>query len=164
MMVQRKSGKLLTAAGDARVTPFGRWLRKTKCDELPQLINVLLGEMSLVGPRPEVPLYTSAYTSSQKEILTFRPGITGPSSNLYISEEDLLAAQPDMESYYRDVLLPAKLNTDLAYCRQLTFNTDLKLIANTLTNLLFQSKPRHRSILSSPQKGCEDLSRVSGSQ
>lgn len=143
---------LVTASGDARVTNLGRWLRKTKCDELPQLINVLRGEMSLVGPRPEVPLYTENYNEEQKQVLSIRPGVTGPSSNLYISEEELLATQPDREAFYLSVLLPAKLNVDLAYCRAVTFNTDLKLIANTVTNLLLKWKAQRPLVQDNPTK------------
>ncbi|HEY4977937.1 MAG TPA: sugar transferase [Candidatus Acidoferrum sp.] len=143
---------LLTAAGDDRVTPLGLWLRKSKFDELPQLINVLKGEMSLVGPRPEVPLYTQLYNAEQKEVLSVRPGVTGPSSNRYISEEELLASQPDKEAYYLTVLLPAKVEVDLAYCRALTFNTDLKLIANTFTNLLLKWRTDRPLVQDSPPK------------
>lgn len=142
----RGQGPLLTATDDARITPVGRWLRKTKCDELPQLLNVLKGEMSLVGPRPEVPRYTNQYNPRQRGVLSVRPGITGPTANLYISEEDLLASRPDKEAFYLSVLLPAKLESDLAYCRAIAFNRDLKLIANTITNLLLKS-PLHRKTI-----------------
>jgi lipopolysaccharide/colanic/teichoic acid biosynthesis glycosyltransferase len=139
-MSVHKSGEggLLTASGDVRVTPLGRWLRRTKIDELPQLFNVLAGEMSLVGPRPEVPRYTDKYTPEQRHVFSLRPGITGPASNAFISEEELLARQPDKEAYYLSVLLPAKLEGDLSYCRNLSFNKDLKLIANTFTSLLMK--------------------------
>lgn len=133
------AGPLVTASGDSRVTPFGRWLRRTKCDELPQLFNVLFGEMSLVGPRPEVPLYTRDYSPAQRRVFLVRPGITGPTATTFISEEELLASQPDKDAYYRDVLLPAKLAGDLEYIRSLAFNTDLKLIANTVSRLLLKS-------------------------
>ncbi len=144
--------QLLTAAGDDRVTPVGLWLRKSKFDELPQLFNVLKGEMSLVGPRPEVPIYTQLYSPEQKEVLTVRPGVTGPSSTRYISEEQILACQPDKEAYYLTVLLPAKLEVDLAYSRTLTFNTDLKLIANTFTNLLLKWRTERPLVQDSPPK------------
>lgn len=143
-------GPLITAAQDDRVTTLGRWLRKTKCDELPQLMNVVSGEMSLVGPRPEVPLYTRTYSPQQKRVLKVRPGITGPSSNMFISEEEVLAKQADKEKYYLTVILPAKLKIDLAYCRKITFNTDLKLIANTFTSLLFKYRSS-RSLLQNSQ-------------
>jgi len=145
-------GALVTAAGDSRVTPVGRWLRRTKCDELPQLINVLLGEMSLVGPRPEVPYFTVDYTSLQRDVLRIRPGVTGPTANLYISEEELLAKQPDKETYYRTVLLPAKLQMDLDYAMSIGFNKDLKLLANTISGLLLKSREVERLTASATQK------------
>src|SRR5262249_15243700 len=101
------SGSLLTATGDSRITPLGRWFRKLKIDELPQLFNVVVGHMSLVGPRPEVPLYTSTYSASQKEIFAARPGITGAS--IILNEEELMAAQSDKERFYLTTILPAKL-------------------------------------------------------
>ena len=126
---------LVTAAGDSRITPFGRWLRRTKCDELPQLVNVLKGEMSLVGPRPEVPYYTARYTERQRAVLEMRPGITGPAATEYLAEERLLARAPDKEAFYVSVLLPEKLERDLGYARTLSFRGDLRLILNTLVRL-----------------------------
>jgi len=128
-------GALLTAAGDSRITPVGRMLRKTKIDELPQLINVLVGEMSLVGPRPEVPKYVSSYTQRQKSVLLAKPGVTGPTANRYIREEDLLAQQLDREAFYVNVLLPDKLEMDLQYCKRITFSHDLKLMFTTFANI-----------------------------
>jgi lipopolysaccharide/colanic/teichoic acid biosynthesis glycosyltransferase len=145
-------GALVTAAGDSRVTRAGLWLRRTKCDELPQLINVLLGEMSLVGPRPEVPYYTAGYTSRQRDVLRVRPGVTGPTANLYISEEELLAKQPDQATYYRAVLLPAKLEMDLDYAKSIGFNKDLKLLANTISGLLLKSRHVEPLTASATQK------------
>jgi lipopolysaccharide/colanic/teichoic acid biosynthesis glycosyltransferase len=136
-----EDGGLLTAAGDRRVTPFGQLLRKTKCDELPQLFNVLRGEMSLVGPRPEVPRYTNQYTDEQRNVLAVRPGITGPTANRYISEEEMLAGHQDKEGFYLSTILPVKLEMDLQYCQDISFNRDLKLIAHTFTNLLLRYKP-----------------------
>jgi FlaA1/EpsC-like NDP-sugar epimerase/lipopolysaccharide/colanic/teichoic acid biosynthesis glycosyltransferase len=144
-MVQHSASAapLLTAAGDSRITPAGKSLRTTKIDELPQLINVLLGEMSIVGPRPEVPKYTADYTDAQKAILWERPGITGPSANVY--EEELLAVQSDQESYYVSTILPAKLAIDLQYCENISFFGDITLIFQTFvkifTRLHSGSKP-----------------------
>lgn len=129
---------LITAAGDARVTSIGKWLRRSKADELPQLFNVLAGEMSLVGPRPEVPRYTNNYTPAQRRIFEVRPGITGPAANDFIAEEELLRNAPDKEAFYISVVLPAKLAKDLGYVSEVSFNTDLKHIANTVSRLLFQ--------------------------
>ena len=122
-------GPLLTVAGDPRITRIGKWLRKTKVDELPQLINVLLGEMSLVGPRPEIPKYTANYTEKQKAILLERPGITGLSANVY--EEELLVGQSDQEGYYVSTVLPAKLRIDIEYCENVAFLSDLNLVFTT---------------------------------
>lgn len=131
------SDSLLTAAGDPRITPLGQWLRKLKMDELPQLINVLRGDMSLVGPRPEVPLYTARYSESQKRVLAARPGITGPS--IIMNEEELMAGQPDKESFYVTTVLPAKLEIDLAYCSDIRFLKDLAFLKSTIARLFLRS-------------------------
>jgi lipopolysaccharide/colanic/teichoic acid biosynthesis glycosyltransferase len=124
-----QAGALLTAAGDPRITPLGKWLRKSKFDELPQLFNVLVGDMSLVGPRPEVPQYTARFSERQKRIFIAKPGITGPSANVY--EEQLMASHPDKEQLYLTVIMPAKLEIDLAYCADIRFPEDLRLIFAT---------------------------------
>lgn len=145
----RGRGSLLTAAGDARITALGRWLRKTKIDELPQLVNVVWGDMSLVGPRPEVPEYVSQYTERQRQILREKPGITGPAANNYIDEEQLLAGQTDKEAFYLARILPAKLECDIAYCKRVGFRQDLLVIFETLTKvcdrLLEAAKPPIRA-------------------
>lgn len=127
------TGSLVTGAGDSRVTPLGRWLRKTKIDELPQLFNVLLGDMSLVGPRPEVPLYTAMYSQRQKQVFAARPGITSPFINA--DEELLMAKQPDPEHFYVTTLMPAKLELDLAYCENIRFFEDLRIIFGTVAQI-----------------------------
>lgn len=141
----RGRGALLTAAGDPRITALGRWLRKTKIDELPQLINVLLGNMSLVGPRPEVPQYVAHYTERQKQILRVKPGITGPAANNYIDEEQLLACRSDKEAFYLTSILPAKLEHDMAYSKRVEFREDLRIIFETLAKvcgrLFWPAKP-----------------------
>jgi len=129
-------GSLITAAGDPRITPLGRWLRKSKVDELPQLMNVLAGEMSLVGPRPEVPEYTANYTPRQQRVLLAKPGVTGPATNAHVDEEELLAGQPDKEAFYLSTVLPAKLETDLAYCENIGFAEDVKLIFTAIRLVL----------------------------
>ncbi len=133
------SGSLLTASDDSRVTSLGRLLRKTKIDELPQLFNVFVGHMSLVGPRPEVPLYTSLYSPSQRRVFSARPGITGPS--IVFREEELMAGQPDKERFYLNTILPAKLQIDLDYCAGIRFSSDLQLLFLTLRRL-FGAAPR----------------------
>ncbi|HXX21330.1 MAG TPA: sugar transferase [Candidatus Acidoferrum sp.] len=145
---------LLTAKGDARITPLGSFLRHSKVDELPQLINVFLGDMSLVGPRPEVPVYTAKYTARQKSILCERPGITGLSAVAYADEECILASETDKEGFYVGTLLPAKLELDIAYCKDITFVGDLRLISATISKVLrgiFANRKIHRSLAKNPQ-------------
>jgi lipopolysaccharide/colanic/teichoic acid biosynthesis glycosyltransferase/nucleoside-diphosphate-sugar epimerase len=151
-MIQDKAAQrpLLTAASDPRITVVGRWLRKTKLDELPQLLNVLRGEMSLVGPRPEIPEYSpryapdcaAAFAQSYGVILRTRPGVTGPAAIAYFHEEQLLATQPDKETFYREVILPDKIRLDLAYCENFRLLEDLKIIVKTGTKLF---GPRNQS-------------------
>jgi len=129
-------GPLITSRGDSRITRVGRWLRKTKVDELPQLLNVLRGDMSLVGPRPEVSTYTTLYNGEQKRVFKVRPGITGQAAVVYANEEALLSQQQDRERFYVETLMPAKLELDLAYCRSISFRNDLKLICRTFGRLL----------------------------
>jgi len=131
-----QTGPTLTSAGDRRVTPVGRVLRRLKLDELPQLWNVLTGEMSLVGPRPEVPHYVESYSASQRRVLTVRPGITDPASIAYRQEEQLLGAQPDPERYYREVVLPEKLSMNLEYVDHISFAYDLSLVLRTTGSIL----------------------------
>lgn len=126
-----RQGPGITAAGDSRVTRAGRFLRRTKLDELPQLINVLRGEMSLVGPRPEDPRYVALYTPKQRRVLAVRPGITSAASLVYRHEEALLAGA-DWETVYRTRVLPDKLAIDIAYLARRTLVSDLKLIFSTI--------------------------------
>jgi lipopolysaccharide/colanic/teichoic acid biosynthesis glycosyltransferase len=130
-----ESGPAITRAGDPRVTAVGRVLRRTKLDELPQLINVIAGDMSLVGPRPEAPRYVDMYTDEQRRILAARPGITSPASLLYRSEEEQLAG-PEWERVYIETIMPAKLRIDLEYLDRRTLSSDLRVIARTIGALL----------------------------
>ncbi len=125
-----KAGSGLTTSGDERVTPLGRFLRRTKLDELPQLWNVLLGQMNLVGPRPEDPQYVRLYSEEQKEILGFRPGMTSPASIQFRHEEQLLHG-PESEQVYLSHVLPRKIEMDLEYCRRQSVIADIKLIFKT---------------------------------
>jgi len=145
-------GALLTASGDPRITIVGRWLRKSKLDELPQLINVLLGEMSLVGPRPEVPQYTAAYTDRQRQVLQARPGITGPAAIGHVREEELLAVQADKLGFYLQVLMPAKLEIDLKYCSAITFQGDVRLILATLASIFGKTRLSGNPSMELPEK------------
>lgn len=134
-----RQGPKITASGDPRITTVGRFLRKTKLDELPQLFNVLGNEMSLVGPRPEVPEYTLKYSLAERKVLDAKPGITGPASLAHINEEQLLAGRPDKEHFYVTTIMRRKLQLDLAYCREVSFFEDLKNILKT-AGALFASE------------------------
>jgi lipopolysaccharide/colanic/teichoic acid biosynthesis glycosyltransferase len=125
-------GGCLTMGGDRRVTRVGRILRKMKIDELPQLFNVLKGEMSLVGPRPETPCYVDMFREDYEEILQVRPGITDLASLKYRNEASLLAASEDAEREYIDRVLPDKIRLAKRYIRQRSFSLDVTLIARTL--------------------------------
>jgi lipopolysaccharide/colanic/teichoic acid biosynthesis glycosyltransferase len=127
-----KKGPGVTAHGDTRVTPVGRFLRQFKLDELPQLWNVLWGDMSFVGPRPEVPLYVQMYDESQRSILCVRPGITDLASLVYRNEEKILAATTDPERYYIEVLIADKIRLNMQYIASISLLCDLRLIINTL--------------------------------
>jgi lipopolysaccharide/colanic/teichoic acid biosynthesis glycosyltransferase len=118
-----------------RVTGIGRWLRKTKMDELPQLWNVVRGDMSLVGPRPEVRRWVEAYPERWAFVHTVRPGITDPASIRFRSEEDLLASAADPERMYREEILPQKLAIYEEYVRTRTFWGDVKIILSTIAAL-----------------------------
>jgi lipopolysaccharide/colanic/teichoic acid biosynthesis glycosyltransferase len=124
-------GPGITRSGDSRITSVGRFLRRTKLDELPQLFNVLKGEMSLVGPRPEDPRYVAVYTSEQRRLLSVRPGITSAASIRFRHEERLLAGASDWERTYMETVLPEKLRIDMNYLETRSFITDLRLLGET---------------------------------
>jgi lipopolysaccharide/colanic/teichoic acid biosynthesis glycosyltransferase len=126
----------VTAAHDARITRLGRLLRKSKIDELPQLLNVLAGEMSLVGPRPDVPGYADVLTGADRVVLTVRPGITGPASVYFRHEEDLLAAADDPEAYNRDVIWPEKIRINREYVEGWTLMTDVRCLRDTVRSVV----------------------------
>ena len=130
-------GAAITVGADPRITRSGRVLRATKLDELPQLWDVLRGAMSLVGPRPELPIYVALYPDDLRDrVLAVRPGITDPASLAFSHEAELLAAAADPEREYREVILPAKLRLSAAYAAQASLATDLRLIALTLARVL----------------------------
>jgi lipopolysaccharide/colanic/teichoic acid biosynthesis glycosyltransferase len=135
-MTHRSSGSDVTAAGDARITRMGRLLRRAKIDELPQLWNVLVGDMSLVGPRPEVERYVKLFASDYEEILEVKPGITDLAAIEYRDEERILAASSDPESEYRSVVLPAKIRLYRRYLAERSFRTDLSIMARTVIAVL----------------------------
>jgi lipopolysaccharide/colanic/teichoic acid biosynthesis glycosyltransferase len=133
MVVNAESqGGQITASGDKRITRLGYLLRRTKADELPQLWNVLRGEMSFVGPRPEVRSYVDLYTSEQCKVLELCPGITDLASFAFFNESDLLAAAPDPERLYRNYLIPEKIRINMAYAAQAGMFSDLLLIVGTV--------------------------------
>jgi lipopolysaccharide/colanic/teichoic acid biosynthesis glycosyltransferase len=125
-------GPPLTVGEDPRITPIGRWLRKLKLDELPQLFNVLVGEMSLVGPRPEVPKYVALYSPEQRRVLDCRPGITDPASLAYFNENELLAGAAEPQAVYIAQIMPAKLQINAEYAARATLASDLMIILRTL--------------------------------
>jgi lipopolysaccharide/colanic/teichoic acid biosynthesis glycosyltransferase len=136
-----KIGPLITASGDSRITTIGRFLRQSKLDELPQLWNVLIGDMSFVGPRPELPFYVRDYTPEQRQVFKVRPGITDPATLKYRHEEQILAKAADREHFYREVLLPNKLTLNLEYIKILSFRCDLVLILRTMGAIFRRSAP-----------------------
>jgi lipopolysaccharide/colanic/teichoic acid biosynthesis glycosyltransferase len=125
-------GQLTIGGRDPRITSVGYFLRKTKLDELPQLWNVLIGDMSVVGPRPEVPKYVAMYSAGQRTILSVRPGITGMASIHYIDETELLAGSADPERAYIEEVMPAKLALDMRYVKEQSFGLDLRIILATV--------------------------------
>ena len=133
-------GSSVSVAGENRITPFGAKLRKYKLDELPELWNVLIGDMSFVGPRPDVPGYADKLVGEDRKILLLKPGITSPASIKYRNEEELLAQQIDPIKYNDEVIFPDKVKINLNYLENWSFITDIKLIIYT--------------ILSKDYKGC----------
>lgn len=123
-------GPSITASDDPRITRVGRFLRRTKIDELPQLLNVVKGEMSLVGPRPEDPEYVALYTPEQRRLLSVRPGITGPAALEFADEEALLSGGDGKKRYVEQVM-PRKLALELAYADRATFASDLGILVRT---------------------------------
>jgi lipopolysaccharide/colanic/teichoic acid biosynthesis glycosyltransferase len=130
-MAVASSGPAITRTGDPRITPVGRFLRRSKIDELPQLINVVRGEMSLVGPRPEDPMYLDWEDPLHRFVFSARPGITGPSQIAFRHEERLLEV-PDPEHLYRTEILPAKLALDAEYLVRRSVVSDIGILAETI--------------------------------
>ena len=130
-------GPAVTIAEDVRITPIGRFLRRTKFDEVPQLVNVLRGEMSLVGPRPEHPDFVKLYSDDQRRVLSVRPGLTSPAALAYIKEEEMLAGGDPVDQYVTTIM-PQKLALDLDYVGTATFAGDLKIIGRTLAHVILR--------------------------
>ena len=123
----------VTADNDVRITSAGRWLRRLKLDELPQLINVFLGQMSLVGPRPDMPGYADVLEGEERAILALRPGITGPASIAFRNEDELLTTVDGPEEYNDAVLWPEKVRINLQYLREYSFGKDILFILRTIS-------------------------------
>ena len=133
MRVGSDKGRQITVGErDPRITRFGYFIRRYKIDELPQLINVFLGDMSIVGPRPEVRKYVDLYSEEQRKVFQVRPGITDLASIKYSNENELLSQVDDPDTYYIDVIMPDKLAINLEYIRHQSFMGDIKIIFNTL--------------------------------
>lgn len=131
-----RKGLSITVGRDSRITRVGAILRKTKLDELAQLINVLAGEMSFVGPRPEVPRYVEMYTPYQRQVLLVRPGITDYASIAYRNENDLLEGCEDPEKKYIEEIMPAKIELNMKYLREISPAADIRLIFKTMDAVL----------------------------
>jgi lipopolysaccharide/colanic/teichoic acid biosynthesis glycosyltransferase len=129
-----KSGQL-TVGNDARVTRVGRFIRKTKIDEFPQLINIIKGEMSVVGPRPEVPKYVALYSDEQKRVLSIRPGLTDLASLEFFNEQEILGKSENPEKSYIEEIMPEKLRLNLQYVSQRSFLMDIQLIFKTISQI-----------------------------
>lgn len=123
---------MVTTSADARITPIGRLLRRTKVDELPQLFNVLVGDMSLVGPRPDVAGFADSLMGADRVILSIRPGITGPATLKYRNEEEILARVPDPEAYNRDVIWPDKVRINRHYVEHYRLRDDFRYLWQTI--------------------------------
>lgn len=131
-----KKGLAITVGRDSRITRVGAVLRKTKLDELAQLLNVLFGQMSFVGPRPEVPKYVELYTPYQRQVLLVRPGITDYASIAYRNENDLLAGAPNPEAMYIKQIMPDKIELNMKYLREISPLADIRLILKTIVAVI----------------------------
>ena len=131
-MTVNHSGSSVSVAGESRITPLGAVLRKYKIDELPELWNVLIADMSFVGPRPDVPGYADALTGDDREVLLLRPGITGPASLKYRNEEEILAAVENPQIYNDTIIFPDKVRINRYYLHNYSFVSDIKMILCTV--------------------------------
>ena len=131
-MITNHEGSTISVKGENRITSFGALLRKYKIDELPELWNILKGDMSFVGPRPDMPEYSGKLIGEERLILDLRPGLTGPATLKYSNEEELLASVPDPQKYNDEVLWPDKVSLNLAYYYNRSFFRDISLIIQTI--------------------------------
>ena len=140
-----RRGLPLTVGRDPRVTRIGAWMRRQKLDELPQLFNVLFGDMSLVGPRPDVPLYVDLYRAPERRVLELVPGMTDEASLRYLGESAMLAASPEPERHYLTEIAPEKIRISLAYAAHATVWSDLRVILQTLRHLYWSAARSRRT-------------------
>jgi len=131
-----KAGQITVGGKDPRITKIGYFLRKFKLDEFPQLLNVIQGDMSIIGPRPEVRRYVDMYSKEQLKVLSVRPGLSDFASIEYINENELLGQSDNPEKTYIEEIMPAKLQLNLKYIEQKSFGTDIKLIFKTIGKIL----------------------------
>lgn len=130
-----KKGLLTVGEDDSRITSVGRFLRRYKLDELPQLLNVLKGDMSIVGPRPEVKKYVDLYTAEQQKVLSVKPGITDPVSIRFFNENEIIARYPDPEEGYIREVMPEKLRLNLEYIDHQSFSKDFAIVIKTIARI-----------------------------
>lgn len=131
-MVVNNDDTNISVLGDSRITALGKFLRKHKLDELPELWNIFRGDMSFVGPRPDVPGYADRLTGNLKRLLDYKPGITGPATLIYSNEEEMLAKTDNPKKFNDEVLYPEKVRINLEYFENSTFFSDIKIILNTV--------------------------------
>lgn len=136
MTIGSDKGSQITVGDDARVTSVGKFIRKYKIDELPQLINVLKGEMSVIGPRPEVKKYVDLYNKEQQKVLTVLPGLSDYASIEYFDEQKILGEAKNPNKKYIEIVMPAKLELNLKYIKERSFKTDFKIILKTLKKII----------------------------
>lgn len=137
-----KIGHNISLLNDERITLIGKYLRKSKLDELPQLINVFIGDMSLVGPRPELLKFANCYQSEYSEILKIRPGISDYASLIFINESKILIDSNDPESFYIKEVLPQKLDLCMKYLHEMSLEIDIKILFNTARGILYEDKKK----------------------
>ena len=143
-----KSGRQITIGKDPRITAIGYYLRKFKLDELPQLFNVLKGEMSFVGPRPEVPKYVFLYNENQRQVLQLKPGITDIASIRYYNENDILAQAPNPDAIYREEIMPEKIRLNLEYAKNANLWTDFLVVLQTIFPVIKKLNKKDRGAIS----------------
>jgi lipopolysaccharide/colanic/teichoic acid biosynthesis glycosyltransferase len=158
-MYVAEGGSLLTVKGDPRITPVGRLLRRLKLDELPQLWNMLIGEMSVIGPRPEVERYVAHYTPEQRRLLEQTPGLASLSQLVYPHEADMLQNCPNPEEIYVQELMPKKIAVDLEYEARRTFWSDLQLLSEMVLLILGRSYRVDRDFCVPSQKSTSGSAR-----